>query len=58
MDALPGELADYPNLDLATNTDVVAEADVVALLVDHDAFHQVTLRPDAGVIDTIGRWRG
>ncbi|WP_318241970.1 UDP-N-acetyl-D-mannosamine dehydrogenase [Arthrobacter gallicola] len=56
---LPAKLAGLPNVALGTAEEALAEADVVALLVDHDAFREITPEQLAGkrVVDTRGFWR-
>ncbi len=57
--ALPPSLADLPNVTLAGADAAIAMADVVVLLVDHQAFERITLRELRGreVVDTRGLWR-
>ncbi|MEO4038809.1 UDP-N-acetyl-D-mannosamine dehydrogenase [Micrococcaceae bacterium Sec6.3] len=58
VDALPPRLADKPNVQLVTADEAVAQADIVLLLVDHDAFAGLGERVrDKRVIDTRGQWR-
>ena len=56
---LPEKLAELPNVSLGTAEDAIADADVVALLVDHDAFREITPEQLAGkrIVDTRGFWR-
>lgn len=57
---LPSDLASLANVSLSRDTDsAVDEADVVVLLVDHNAFKSVTAAAlkDKHVIDTKGLWR-
>ena len=57
--ALPRELSALPNVSLAGTDEALAGADVVALLVDHDAFRDITPDQLAGrrIVDTRGFWR-
>ena len=56
---LPAKLASLPNVALVTADEALADADVVALLVDHDAFREITPEQLAGkrIVDTRGFWR-
>ena len=56
---LPRELAELPNVSIAETDKAIAEADVVALLVDHDVFREIRREQLAGkrIIDTRGFWR-
>ena len=56
---LPAELAVLDNVTLEAADDAVAAADVVVLLVDHDAFRELVPEQLAGkqIIDTRGFWR-
>ena len=57
--ALPRELSALPNVSLAGTDEALEGADVVALLVDHDAFRDITPEQLAGrrIVDTRGFWR-
>lgn len=57
--ALPRELTNLRNVSLAGTDEALADADVVALLVDHDAFRDITPEQLAGrrIVDTRGFWR-
>ena len=57
--ALPLELKNAPNVSLQGTDEALEQADVVALLVDHDAFRDITPEQLAGrrVVDTRGFWR-
>ncbi|MER2134918.1 MAG: UDP-N-acetyl-D-mannosamine dehydrogenase [Arthrobacter sp.] len=57
--ALPRELENLPNVSLAGTDEALEEADVVALLVDHDAFRDITPEQLSGrrIVDTRGFWR-
>lgn len=55
IEALPAELANRRNVELVSAERALAEADVVALLVDHTSFRD--LHPEAASIDTRGLWR-
>lgn len=55
---LPSELHDRENVRLTSLSDATANADCVALLVDHAAFRgQQELAKGATIIDTRGAWR-
>jgi len=55
---LPPTLAACGNVELVSYTDALDQADVVALLVDHDEFRdKPQLRDNVAVIDTRGTWR-
>ncbi|MFW0110011.1 UDP-N-acetyl-D-mannosamine dehydrogenase [Rothia sp. P13129] len=56
---LPSVLRDYPQVHLASLEDALADANIVLLLVDHQAFSLVPACALAGkeVIDTKGFWR-
>lgn len=58
VDVLPRQLAG--RVTLAEAADAIGCADIVLLLVDHDAFRDAYryLAPDAVVIDTRGQWNG
>lgn len=58
--ALPRELSELPNVSLAGTDEALDGADVVALLVDHDAFRDIAAEQLAGrrIVDTRGFWRG
>ncbi|GLU59556.1 UDP-N-acetyl-D-mannosamine dehydrogenase [Paenarthrobacter ureafaciens] len=58
VESLPKLLADLPNVELAETNDAIAQADVVAVLVDHDEFKAVSPKTYSGkpVIDTRGIW--
>lgn len=58
VEALPAKLQGKANVELVSAADAIARADVILLLVDHDAF--ADLAPSAAgkrVIDTRGQWR-
>lgn len=57
--ALPLELENLANVSVAGTDEALDQADVVALLVDHDAFRDITPEQLAGrrVVDTRGFWR-
>ena len=57
--ALPRELENLANVSVAGTDEALDQADVVALLVDHDAFRDITPEQLAGrrVVDTRGFWR-
>jgi len=59
IDALPAALEGLGNVKLAGREEAAAAADVVVLLVDHDAFKEMDRSALAGkkVIDTRGIWR-
>jgi len=56
---LPPELADRPNVRLQRASEAIADADVVALLVEHDKFKALSRNLLEGkvVFDTRGVWR-
>jgi UDP-N-acetyl-D-mannosaminuronic acid dehydrogenase len=56
---LPPELVDRPNVRLQRATEAIADADVVALLVEHDKFRALSRNLLEGkvVFDTRGVWR-
>jgi UDP-N-acetyl-D-mannosaminuronic acid dehydrogenase len=56
---LPEELRMLPNVRLVSAEDAVAQAPVIAMLVDHEAFRLIDRRLLAGkaVVDTRGFWR-
>jgi UDP-N-acetyl-D-mannosaminuronic acid dehydrogenase len=55
---LPGSLDSMPNVTLAEIENAIADADVVALLVDHSCFSRIKKTQLAGkvVFDTCGMW--
>jgi len=57
--SLPGELAEYANIEHVNTDTALKQADVVVLLVDHDEFKGVDPGSIEGktVIDTKGVWR-
>lgn len=59
ISALPPRLADLPNVQLTDRDAALDQADIVLLLVDHDAFKDVAATALTGkqVIDTKGLWR-
>ncbi len=59
IDALPARLARFDNLQLSRATDAIEQADIVALLVDHDKFRALNRNWLSGkvVYDTRGAWR-
>ncbi len=59
VETLPAALADAGDVELTTLPDALKRADVLLLLVDHDAFRAVPSSARAGksVIDTRGIWR-
>jgi UDP-N-acetyl-D-mannosaminuronic acid dehydrogenase len=59
VEKLPERLASRPNVVLTPVADAVAAADIVVLLVDHDAFRSVNRAQlaDKVVYDTRGFWR-
>lgn len=59
ISALPPRLADLPNIQLTDRDAALDQADIVLLLVDHDAFKDVAATALTGkqVIDTKGLWR-
>ena len=59
IDALPPALAGLANVELTTAEDAIARANIVVLLVNHRAFHDIPRDALAGktVIDTRGMWR-
>ncbi|UWX96117.1 UDP-N-acetyl-D-mannosamine dehydrogenase [Arthrobacter zhaoxinii] len=56
---LPEDLAAFGNVSLTGTDAAVDAADVVVLLVDHDAFREITPEQLAGkkIVDTRGFWR-
>ncbi len=59
VDALPPKLARFRNLEFVRATDAIEQADIVALLVDHDQFRTLNRNWLSGkvVYDTRGVWR-
>lgn len=58
VEELPAALAGRENVELVPAEDGIREADVVLLLVDHDAFASLgTTTEGKKVIDTRGQWR-
>lgn len=59
VSALPPALDAADNVELVDIDQAVREADVVVLLVNHAAFHPITLGDLAGkeIVDTCGAWR-
>ncbi len=58
VDQLPASLAGRENLTLATAEQALQEADILVLLVDHDAFADLgPLTAGKRVVDTRGQWR-
>ena len=60
IESLPESLARFSNVELLPAEQAVAGADVVLLLVNHEAFRDLPERVDLGhrpVIDTRGQWR-
>lgn len=58
VESLPSELADRSGVQLCSVEEAVSQADVVVLLVDHDAFADTAVPLSKKVIDTRGAWRG
>ncbi len=58
VDALPESLAGRPNVQHADLTKALEQADVVAVLVDHDVFKDAdtSVLGDRPVVDTRGMW--
>lgn len=58
IDDLPSPLADRSNVELRSADAAVAEADIVVMLVDHDAFRTIRRKHLEGriVFDTRGFW--
>lgn len=56
---LPRKLADLDNVELVSTQDALEGGDIAVLLVDHNAFADVTADDLAGklVIDTRGQWK-
>ena len=56
---LPRRLAELPNVRSAGSAEAIKEADIVALLVDHDSFRAINKTKLVGkvVYDTRGLWR-
>ena len=59
VDALPQELAERDNVELAKLDSALERADIVLLMVDHDPFKEVDreILREKIVIDTKGLWR-
>lgn len=59
VDELPGALKELRNVTLVATEEAISKADVVLLLVDHDAFKVVDrgLLEGKQVVDTRGIWR-
>ncbi|MCK6214453.1 UDP-N-acetyl-D-mannosamine dehydrogenase [Micrococcus luteus] len=58
VEELPAALASRENVELVSAEDGIRDADVVLLLVDHDAFAELrTATEGKKVIDTRGQWR-
>jgi UDP-N-acetyl-D-mannosaminuronic acid dehydrogenase len=59
VDALPAKLARFSNLTLTRAADAIEQADIVALLVDHDQFKGINRTQLSGKVtyDTRGVWR-
>jgi UDP-N-acetyl-D-mannosaminuronic acid dehydrogenase len=59
VDRLPASLTDCPNVSLVGGYDAVDQADIVVLLVEHDAFKAIRHTHLGGkvVYDTRGAWR-
>ena len=58
VEELPAALAGHDNVELVPAEDGIREADVVLLLVDHDAFASLGATTEGKkVIDTRGQWR-
>lgn len=59
VDVLPPRLARFANLELMRATHALEQADIVALLVDHDQFRAMSRSLLSGkvVYDTRGAWR-
>ncbi len=59
IDVLPGSLAGLGNVELTDTELAIKKADVVLLLVDHDAFREVdrALLDGKKIVDTRGVWR-
>ncbi|WP_154605648.1 UDP-N-acetyl-D-mannosamine dehydrogenase [Arthrobacter sp. AQ5-05] len=56
--AIPRRLEGFTNIKLSAETEAIAAADVVALLVDHDKFREIDTATLVGkhVVDTRGFW--
>lgn len=59
VEELPRDLAERTNVELAELDDALGRADIVLLLVDHDAFRELDREKlqEKVVIDTKGLWR-
>ena len=59
VEQLPPELASLPNISLVSAQEALAQAQVVAMLVNHRAFYGITKAQlgDKRVIDTRGVWQ-
>lgn len=59
IEELPRQLKDIDNIELSSLEDALSAASLVVLLVDHDAFANVTPEELEGkdIIDTRGQWR-
>ncbi|HET8588478.1 MAG TPA: UDP-N-acetyl-D-mannosamine dehydrogenase [Nakamurella sp.] len=59
VDELPAKLSGHSNLTLTGAVDAIEQADIVALLVDHDQFKALSRNLLAGkvIYDTRGVWR-
>ncbi|MGO1182502.1 MAG: UDP-N-acetyl-D-mannosamine dehydrogenase [Micrococcaceae bacterium] len=58
VDELPARLSASPNIEFQKAEDAIAEADIIVLLVDHDAFAGLKhLAEGKRVVDTRGQWR-
>lgn len=60
VEELPAKLSGHANLVLAPTDEAIEMADVIVVLVDHDAFKQLPADVTTGkkVVDTKGLWRG
>ena len=59
VEVLPRSLAGLDNVQLTSTEDAIRDADIVLLLVDHDAFKQLdrSVLEGKDTIDTRGIWR-
>ncbi|MFV0429794.1 MAG: UDP-N-acetyl-D-mannosamine dehydrogenase [Arachnia sp.] len=57
---LPPQLAQHPNVELTDLSQALAQAEVIALLVDHQEFKRLdrSQLPEVPIIDTRGTWHG
>jgi UDP-N-acetyl-D-mannosaminuronic acid dehydrogenase len=56
---LPEELQGLPNVRLVSEEDAIAQASVIVLLVDHEAFRLIdrSILTGKSIVDTRGFWR-